>query len=74
MITRESHRGRARSWIGTPVEHQGQRKGAAVDCKGLAVGVAARAGHARGQSLAALVRNYPGASGIARCSPGCATP
>jgi cell wall-associated NlpC family hydrolase len=61
MITREAIVAETRSWIGTPVEHQGQRKGAAVDCKGLAVGVALAVGMPEGQSLAALVRNYPAA-------------
>lgn len=30
----------ARSWKGTPVHHQGRKKGAGVDCLGLIVGIA----------------------------------
>jgi NlpC/P60 family putative phage cell wall peptidase len=34
----------ARTWIGTPFEHQGRLKGAGVDCAGLVVGVARELG------------------------------
>jgi hypothetical protein len=34
MVTREQIVAEVRGWVGTPVRHQGQRKGVAADCKG----------------------------------------
>lgn len=34
----------ARTWLGTPWQHQGRRKGLGVDCAGLIIGVAAELG------------------------------
>jgi cell wall-associated NlpC family hydrolase len=58
VITREDILAEARSWIGTPVIHQGQLKGVGVDCKGLATGVALALDLPEGVSLAAGVTNY----------------
>jgi cell wall-associated NlpC family hydrolase len=58
MVTREQIVAEVRGWIGTPVRHQGQRKGVATDCKGLAVGVPLALGMPEAQSIAAGVRNY----------------
>lgn len=58
MITRELILAEARSWIGTKVLHQGQKKGLAADCKGLTVGVCLELGMPEGECLAAKVRDY----------------
>lgn len=58
-VTREQIVAAARSWIGTPVKHQGQSKGVSCDCKGLVCGVAAELDLPEAQSVAALVRDYP---------------
>lgn len=66
MVTREQIVAEARSWLGTPVKHQGQRKGVSADCKGLAVGVARALGMPEGDSIAASARRYSlGFSGVA---------
>lgn len=58
MVTREQIVAEARSWIGTPVRHQGTRKGVSVDCKGLAAGVPRALGMPEGDSVAAAVSSY----------------
>ena len=40
MITGQVVVDEARTWIGTPFQHQGREKGRAVDCAGLVAGVA----------------------------------
>ena len=40
MTTGQDVVAEARTWIGTPFQHQGRVKGRAVDCAGLVVGVA----------------------------------
>lgn len=40
MITREQVVDEARSWVGTPYQHQARIKGIGVDCAGLLIGVA----------------------------------
>lgn len=52
-VTRERFIAEARSWLGTPYQHQGRLKGVGVDCIGLLVGVA----HALGLSSADM-RDY----------------
>ena len=47
MFTRSDVVAQARSWLGTPYQHQARCKGAGVDCAGLIIGVA----HALGASL-----------------------
>lgn len=59
MVSRGDMLAELRTWIGTPVRHQGQRKGVAVDCKGLAVGVPRALGMPEAESIAAGVRSYP---------------
>lgn len=46
-FTRQDVVAQARSWLGTPYQHQARCKGAGVDCAGLIIGVA----HALGASL-----------------------
>ena len=46
-FTRANVVAQARSWLGTPYQHQARCKGAGVDCAGLIIGVA----HALGASL-----------------------
>jgi NlpC/P60 family putative phage cell wall peptidase len=58
MVTRDEMIAELRTWIGTPVRHQGQRKGVAVDCKGLAVGVGLALRMPEVEGLAASARNY----------------
>lgn len=58
MVTREQIIAEARSWIGTPVAHQGQRRAVAADCKGFIVGVTQALGMPEAASVAALERNY----------------
>lgn len=66
ILTREQIVAEARSWIGTPVRHQGQTKGVSVDCKGLAVGVPRALELPEADSVAALVCDYrPGFKGRA---------
>lgn len=59
LVTREQLVAEARSWVGTPVAHQGRKKGLAVDCKGLVAGVAQELGLPEGRSLAAMATGYP---------------
>lgn len=44
MIHRAAIVAEARSWLGTPYQHQARLKGAAVDCIGLVIGVARAVG------------------------------
>lgn len=44
MATRQEIVAAARSWIGTPFEHQGRMKAVGVDCAGLVLGVARELG------------------------------
>jgi NlpC/P60 family putative phage cell wall peptidase len=44
MTTGQDIVNEARTWIGTPFQHQGRVKGRAVDCVGLVVGVARAVG------------------------------
>ena len=45
MIRRPAIIAAARSWVGTPYQHQGREKGRAIDCIGLIWGVAREVGY-----------------------------
>jgi cell wall-associated NlpC family hydrolase len=48
----------ARTWIGTPWQHQGRIKGLGVDCIGFVVGAAQASGLVTADQLASLPANY----------------
>lgn len=59
LVTRAQILECARSWIGTPFDHQGQCKGVGCDCRGLIAGVPAELGMPEAQTLVAQIRDYP---------------
>jgi cell wall-associated NlpC family hydrolase len=68
MTVREAIVAEARAWMGTPWQHQQRRKGEAVDCVGLVIGVARALGLvAPAFDVSGYVR-VPDGTLLARCA------